>query len=881
MRNAPSRGQGFMDIQRAAPVNEFLAKLIFLILPTAAVSYFLLINVNQYYSILQNQAFQQALYLTAGMGIAAFFYSFRFRFLFTFILLILGLYAVYKGLDSYQTGEFDSFFVAIHFLVFSILFAFGWLTGWGFVRLRYWSVAISVSLLCACIALIAKSNSDTVYGLLRSFTPALLYAIYIIFTAEQIYNFKDKSQKFWWFLTRRLVFFSILAGLLLGSVVYMMRAQIKETVANYGGGGKAGDNSMMKKDKNNKFDLKDYSTLGSSLSRSQQLLFCAHINNFFPGTNIPNPLYLTAFYFTKFDTSTETFERDSTIPYNDLFEPDPSKIPLFYTKSDSSVIRNSLGEKLRTTVEIEVYAKELSPTTYLAPNVGYFVQPIAIEKDFRGAFSTAFRAKSYTSLLNSAYFVYNSPNPQLRAFQEKRFEVLRKVTDYKDVDARFIKYYTFMPGNDKFKSISLLAHQITDTAHTPVDKIIAIRNYFLSKDENGARLYKYTDNPGIPDLPNASKLLYFLNENHKGYCAYFAGATLFMLRSLGIPSRIAVGFLTEDRSDKNKGWYWYYANQAHAWVQVYFPGYGWLDFDTTVGNDNESRPTPQPDGTPPMQPPKAWFAADGVVEDVDTLKKIMHMSVKQFVFHDNEYKLATPVSLAMDMHAATVYKDSIAIPLQKVQKGDEGTAVSYADALKNQQVSIGESAPAVVRSFPALVPLDEVYMKRRDTLTPKEKQQQEAMAKPVSVQHMLWVASGILGAIILLLLLAPVLVLRYYIARYNRDKADGNKPYWAYRAATYYLHMAGINRGTRTPMQFARDVVDPQLGTTLTAFMNIYLKKKYAKQPLNPNEQQYVNGFLKPFLRTAGRNIKFKKRFWGFLNPIRSAGFFVMPEEDE
>ena len=59
--------------------------------------------------------------------------------------------------------------------------------------------------------------------------------------------------------------------------------------------------------------------------------------------------------------------------------------------------------------------------------------------------------------------------------------------------------------------------------------------------------------------------MYFLFENRKGYCAYYAGATLFMLRSLGIPSRIAVGFLTVDRSGgKNKGWYWYYADQAHA-----------------------------------------------------------------------------------------------------------------------------------------------------------------------------------------------------------------------------------------------------------------------------------------------------------------------------
>ncbi|MCD6011738.1 MAG: hypothetical protein K0Q79_1600 [Flavipsychrobacter sp.] len=870
-----------MRIERAAPINEMLAKLIFLVLPTAAAGYFLLVNINEHFSILQNQAMQQTLYLAGGMGLATLFYSFRFRFVPTFLILIIALYSVYKGIDKYAIGEFDAFFIARRFQVFAYLFSFGWLVGWGFTRLRYASVFIAASLLTGCILLIAKANNDSALAFLKAFTPALLYAIYIVFTAEQIYNYKDKSQKFWWYLSRRLAIFGLLAALILGGVIWAMTGQIKEVVSNYGGGGKEGKGGMLKENKDGTFDLKDYSRLSSALSRSKQLLFCAHIDNFFPGTEIPNPLYLTAFYFTKFDTLTETFERDSTIPYNDLFEPDPSKIPLFSTRVDSSVIKNSLGPKLRQTVEIEVYSKMLSPSTYLAPNVGFFVQPITIEKDFRNEFKSAFRAKGYVSVLNSAYFVYNAQNPQIQQFQEQRFEVLREVKDYKGMDSKFMQYYTFMPGNEKFGSITALAHKITDTARTPVDKVIAIRNYFLAKDENGERIYKYTDNPGVPDLPSASKLMYFLNENHKGYCAYYAGATLFMLRSLGIPSRIAVGFLTEDRSDKNKGWYWYYANQAHAWVQVYFPGYGWLDFDTTVGNDNEERPTPQPDGTPPMQPPKAWLAADGIVESVDTIKKILQMSVKQFVFHDKEYKLPAPVTVQMDMKVAVIYRDSVAMPLGAMKKGDEGTAVSYADAMKKIEATPLDKGNDILKRFPEYTPIDEVYLKKKDAIKQKEKQKIAAKPKPVSKKQMLWIALGSIGAILLFLLLLPELILLYYIMRYNNARADGNKPYWAYRAATYYLHMAGINRGTKTPMQYAREVVDPQLGTSLTAFMNVYLKKKYAKQSLNVQEQQYVSGFLTPFFKTVRSKIGRGKRLGGFLNPVRSASFFVMPEDEK
>ncbi len=869
-----------MNIQRASPVNELLAKIIFLILPTIAVSYFLIFNLNVYFSILQNQAIEQTVFLAAGTIIGAVFYTLRFRFLPTITLLIIGFYAIYKRLDNYASGEFDTFLITVKFLVFAILFTLGWLLGWGFVRLRYWSVLIATTVLCGCIAVIAKAKIDTVQGLLLSFSPAVLYSVYLIFAAEQIYNFKEKSGKFWWFLTRRIVFFSILIVLLFGGVTLLMNKEIKDVVAKYGGEGKEGTNSMLQKNKDNTFNLKDYARLRSAQGRSNELLFCAHIDNKFPGTDQPNPLYLTAFYFTKFDTSTETFERDTTIPFNDLFEPDPSTIQLFSTRYDSSVIRNSLSDKFRKIVEVEIYSKQLSPNTYLAPNAGFFVQPITIEKDFREEFKTAFRAKSYVSELNSAYFVYNINKPEWRQFQEMRFNVLRQAEDYNKMDTTFMKYYTKMPVNEKFKKISNLAHQITDTAHTPVDKVLAIRNYFLSKDENGEPLYKYTDNPGEPDIPNASKLSYFMFENHKGYCAYYAGATLFMLRAIGIPSRIAVGFLTEDRSDKNKGWYWYYAKQAHAWVQVYFPGFGWLDFDTTVGN-TDAHESPKPDGTPPMQPPKAWFVADGIVENIDTLKKKVTMSVKQIIFHDKDYKLELSNSINLDMKVAVIYRDSLTVPLRTIMVGDSGTVVSYADALKNIEPGTNDKGDAIIKKFPDPTPVDELYLKRKEVTKPKEKQQTNAVIKPVDYTKIIYLVCGSVILILLLIVLLPQLVLYYFIIRYKYAKAILNKPYWTYRTANYYLHILGYLRGKLTPMQYARDIIDPQLDISYTSFMNIYLKKKYAKQDLNANEQQYVNTFLPQMLTTLRHKIKFKDRVFKFMNPIRCLSFFLIPFYEE
>jgi protein-glutamine gamma-glutamyltransferase len=866
-----------MNIQRATSVNELLAKLIFLIVPTVGVGYFLLWNANTYYSILQNQALQQSTYFLLGMVGALVFYAFRFRFISSFLVLLLGFYFVYKGLDKYAIGEFDSFFITVRFLIFGILFIIGWVLAAALARMRYAHFIIAAVMLCASILLIAKQKTDTLPHLFQAFLPAVFYCFYIIFAAEQIYNYKDKSQRFWWFMIRRLFFFLLLVGLLLGAVAFQMHQKFEEAIANANGAaGKDGDNGMLKKNKDGSFNLKDYSQLRDRQGRSNQLLFAAHINNVFPGTDIPNPLYLTAFYYTKFDTSTETFERDTRIPKNDLFEPDPSKISMYSTRTDSSVIHNGMGDKLRKTVEVEVYSKDLSPDTYLAPNIGFFVQPIAIEKDFRKEFKTAFRAKGYVSELNSAYFVYNAKDPQIRIFQEQRFQVLRKADGYAKVDKAFLDYYTKMPTDAKFQRIAQLGAKIAANATTTVDKVLAIRDYFLSKDEDGKPLFSYTDNPSVPDIPSASKLMYFLFDNHKGYCAYYAGATLFLLRSMGIPSRITVGFMTVDRSDKNKGWYWYYANQAHAWVQVYFPGYGWLDFDTTVGN-GAAQESPKPDGTPPMQPPHAWLTADGVVENVDTLKKIMTIKVGHVMFHDKEYMVKkTDLLTKLDVHIANIQRDSVDIPLHDVRIGDSATAVSYAEVLKNMgEARANEDADMILARVVSPIPIDDVYLKKNIVKDKEAAIAPEKLKQPISYRTIIIVILSVVLALCLLFLLLPACIMLYYRLRVRMSKNVENAMYWQYKAIGFYMNQLGIFRGTATPFQYAQDIVDTRFGTQLSKFMTIYLKHKYAHQILSSSEADYASGFMHNFMQDINGQMKFKQRLTAFLMPLRALSYFI------
>ena len=79
----------------------------------------------------------------------------------------------------------------------------------------------------------------------------------------------------------------------------------------------------------------------------------------------------------------------------------------------------------------------------------------------------------------------------------------------------------------------------------------------------------------------------------KGYCQYYASTMAILLREHGIPTRLAAGFLPGDREGLVER---VSVSAAHAWVEVYFPGYGWVEFDPTGGGlaNPEALPTGEP-----------------------------------------------------------------------------------------------------------------------------------------------------------------------------------------------------------------------------------------------------------------------------------------------
>lgn len=856
--------------------QEHLAKAIFLILPTWLVCFFMLWISNQYYAvIMHNQYLLQSIYIGAGMLASVIFYAFRFRFLPTFGLLLLCLYLLYKGIDNFVYGEFDAFFYGRQFGLFAFLFALGWFLSWGFLKQQRFPIVISGIFFIVSIYLIAKQSSLSVENLLQTFVPLVLYTVYIFYAVQVLAQHKDRAQSYWGHLLRRLGIFIGFALLLIFGVLWFMQDEIKAKVEEFGGGGKPNKESMLKEDKDGTFSLAEYTKLRSNLGRSNELLFVAKIDNFFEdGT--ANPLYLTGFYYSKYDPETETFEPDTLLPESDLFKPNPSKVGLYFTQSDSAVLKDAKTQGYMKTVNVEIYKTLLSPNEFIAPTTSYFLQPIAVDKNNKQEFKSAYRAKSLVSELNSAYFVYNpGGNPILEQFQEMRFEKLRLANDYSKVSPKLMQYYTSLPKMERFQKVADLAREIAAGKTTNLDKVLAVRDYFLSKDENGKALFKYSDNPGIPDIPSASKLNYFLFENRKGYCAYYAGATLFMLRSLGIPSRIVAGFLTQDRNPgNNKGWYWYYADQAHAWVQVYFPGYGWLDFDTTVGNE-DAQQAPKPDGTPPNNPGNALLAFDGVVTEVDTLRKMATIKALKMVFKDKPYDNLQEQQVKLDLSVATIMKDSLKLPVSALKIADSVTAVSFAEAFKTIDAPQNADGKAVLKLFPAPAPIDEVQIKVAhipDYMVIGESKKKEVM--PVW-QIVLWTAGAVLLlGLILFWLLAPLY--RVYLKlRKKMSRTFPERAYWDFRYSQFVLHQLGYERNALSALSYAQKI-DLELPLKYGEFVQRYLKLKYSETPLSNTERQFIEGYTKGFESVLRHKLPAKKRFRYFANPMRTIAFLQL-----
>jgi transglutaminase-like putative cysteine protease len=128
-----------------------------------------------------------------------------------------------------------------------------------------------------------------------------------------------------------------------------------------------------------------------------------------------------------------------------------------------------------------------------------------------------------------------------------------------------------------------LAQQIVQQggATTPYDQAQAITNWLRQN-------IVYDQNIDAPP-PSVEPVDYVLFTSRRGYCNYYASAEVVLLRSLGIPARMAVGF-SQGKADPATSTFHVLEENAHAWPEVFFPSYGWVEFEPTASEQPLVRP---------------------------------------------------------------------------------------------------------------------------------------------------------------------------------------------------------------------------------------------------------------------------------------------------
>ena len=223
------------------------------------------------------------------------------------------------------------------------------------------------------------------------------------------------------------------------------------------------------------------------------------------------------------------------------------------------------GVEERVPVRQEYYLVNLDPSSLLALNDPVNLTPYAQWN--RSSFVNAYRVDSLVS--GDALWLYNEQRDDGLTREQRAF-------------------YT-QGGDDP--EIRALALAWTKGASTPYEKASAIL-------QNLRDHYFYSLKPGNPGPRGALK--HFLFEGKRGYCSYFAFSMTLLMRSLGLPARIAVGFAT-DPADAVLGFTPVRAFQAHAWVEVPFGPYGWLEFDPTSSTPAPGEPFQFPKAADPQE----------------------------------------------------------------------------------------------------------------------------------------------------------------------------------------------------------------------------------------------------------------------------------------
>ena len=142
--------------------------------------------------------------------------------------------------------------------------------------------------------------------------------------------------------------------------------------------------------------------------------------------------------------------------------------------------------------------------------------------------------------------------------------------------------------------VHALAEATTSAASSPYDKAKLLEHYLRD-----AISYDLSP-PAIP--PGRDYVDFLLFDSQRAYCNGYATAMVVMARSLGVPARLATGY-AQGEYDEQRRVFRIRENNAHSWSEIYFPGYGWIEFEPTVSEAPLTRLDPGPGTTTEPPPP--------------------------------------------------------------------------------------------------------------------------------------------------------------------------------------------------------------------------------------------------------------------------------------
>lgn len=266
----------------------------------------------------------------------------------------------------------------------------------------------------------------------------------------------------------------------------------------------------------------------------------------------------------------------------------PSFQPLLYT----DLVQRELSEQKQSEAAgITIENIAANPSYTYMPY--YFSRGgLVIENDFVQDSYLLMGREDGTSVSKYTLYSYFSP---LSEAQQNQVSSWVKQMD-REYETQIMKRYTQLPDGVRDRLLSYAEKSGLKAADDPEDWLRVAQAVAQVVQNAGT----YTERPGaVPD--GEDFVLYFLEENPRGYCIHFASAAAALMRALHVPARYVEGYTVKTSNFKADGSAEIPDRQAHAWAEVWVDGQGWTPIEATPGGAATLRENPDADDDLPEE----------------------------------------------------------------------------------------------------------------------------------------------------------------------------------------------------------------------------------------------------------------------------------------